>query len=133
MDKMIPLAYPLSQPQIARPSEDLTLSAQLSPVEGLNFGTQSATWVAPAQQPSFKHPPLFVQIVASETHLRCRPAELYLGASTTRGQMQMLVYFDENVYEHAVVQEWLGEVREATLWYLGRGTNGGATSRKAML
>lgn len=48
------------------------------------------------------------------------PAELYLGAATSRGRMNLYVRYDGNVFEEGVVTEWLDEVREAVLWYLGR-------------
>ena len=32
----------------------------------------------------------------------------------------MLVFYDANVFEEGVVREWLDEVREAVLWYLGQ-------------
>lgn len=32
----------------------------------------------------------------------------------------MYVFYDGNVFEDGVVREWLDEVREAVLWYLGR-------------
>ncbi|KAF9219485.1 hypothetical protein BS17DRAFT_717203 [Gyrodon lividus] len=53
------------------------------------------------------------------THLHCRPAELYLGASQCHERLQYNVFYDGNVYDDDVVREWLIEVREATLWYLG--------------
>ena len=33
-----------------------------------------------------------------------------------------VVHYDGNVYEDALVQEWLNEVRNAVHWYLGDGT-----------
>ncbi|KAF8440093.1 hypothetical protein L210DRAFT_2198980 [Boletus edulis BED1] len=53
-------------------------------------------------------------------HLHTPPAELYLGANTSRGRMNMFVHYDGNVFEEGIVREWLDEVREAVLWYLGR-------------
>ena len=32
----------------------------------------------------------------------------------------MYVFYDVNVFEEGVIREWLDEVREAVLWYLGR-------------
>lgn len=52
--------------------------------------------------------------------LHVRPAELYLGALTSRGRMDMWVTYDRNVYEEGVAKEWLDEVRGAVLWYLGQ-------------
>ncbi|KAF5393693.1 hypothetical protein D9757_000360 [Collybiopsis confluens] len=59
-----------------------------------------------------------IYLVKSTTRLRCRPTELYLGASTSRGQFHLAVFWDENVYEKSVVQEWLNEVVSATEWFL---------------
>ncbi|GLB34885.1 hypothetical protein LshimejAT787_0204500 [Lyophyllum shimeji] len=55
----------------------------------------------------------------SQTRLHCRPAELYLGAATTRQQLHLNVFWDMNVYEEDTIREWLNEVREATEFYLG--------------
>ncbi|KAF5380923.1 hypothetical protein D9615_004016 [Tricholomella constricta] len=54
----------------------------------------------------------------SGTKLHCRPAELYLGASTTRQQLHLNVFWDMNVYDEDTVKEWLHEVREATKVFL---------------
>ena len=54
----------------------------------------------------------------SKMYLRCRPAELYLGAASVRGELQVYIFYDENVYEKKDVEEWLGEVRQALLTYL---------------
>lgn len=60
-----------------------------------------------------------LKLVARDTWLRCRPAELYLGAATSRGQLDLYVFYDSHVYAKDVVDEWLAELREATIWYLG--------------
>jgi hypothetical protein len=39
--------------------------------------------------------------------------------------MALHVFFDENAWEPAVVQEWLNEVRDATVHYLGGGERAG--------
>ncbi|KAG5635532.1 hypothetical protein H0H81_010944 [Sphagnurus paluster] len=59
----------------------------------------------------------------TQTRLHCRPAELYLGASTKRQQLHIHVFWDMNVYDEDVVKEWLEEVREATVVYLGGETS----------
>lgn len=56
----------------------------------------------------------------SELQLHTRPSELYLGAASSRGQLNMYVFYDGNVFEEGVVKEWLDEVKGAVLWYLGR-------------
>ncbi|KAJ3990388.1 hypothetical protein F5890DRAFT_1612321 [Lentinula detonsa] len=62
-----------------------------------------------------------LHLVRSTTHLRCRPTELYFGASTAQGQLSFNMFWDENVYKREVVMEWLDEVRAATVWFLGVG------------
>lgn len=63
--------------------------------------------------------PRRLHLVSSQTRLHCRPAELYLGAATTRQQLHLNVYWDNNVYEEDTVNEWLMEVRNAVQFYLG--------------
>ncbi|KAF9484726.1 hypothetical protein BDN70DRAFT_849389 [Pholiota conissans] len=52
--------------------------------------------------------------------LHCRPTELYLGASTSQEKLRLLVYWDNNVFDEAVVTEWLNEVKNAIEFYLGQ-------------
>ena len=54
--------------------------------------------------------------------LRCRPGELYLGASTTQGQMSIFTCTDANTWDPVVVLEWMEEVKGAALFYLGDST-----------
>lgn len=54
------------------------------------------------------------------TRLRCRPTELYLGASTSRRRLALTVQSDANVFEDEIIAEWLDEVKKATLFYLGK-------------
>ena len=56
----------------------------------------------------------------SGLHLHTRPAELYLSADNSHGRLNMYAFYDSNVFEEGVVTEWLDEVREAVIWYLGR-------------
>lgn len=72
-------------------------------------------------------------------HLHARPLDLYLGAASSRGCLDMYVQYDSNVFEEGVVKEWLDEVKEAVLWYLGhthqsRGArqSGGGPSRNGI-
>ncbi|KXN86899.1 hypothetical protein AN958_09494 [Leucoagaricus sp. SymC.cos] len=50
--------------------------------------------------------------------LHTRPRELYLGAVTGRGRLRINVFYDTNVYDTALVQEWLDEVQAAIRHYL---------------
>ncbi|KAF9454559.1 hypothetical protein P691DRAFT_692196, partial [Macrolepiota fuliginosa MF-IS2] len=59
-----------------------------------------------------------LRLVASGITLHCRPRELYLGASSGRGQLRINVFFDSNVYDEVLVREWLNEVKEAIQYYL---------------
>ncbi|KAF9231022.1 hypothetical protein BU15DRAFT_56635 [Melanogaster broomeanus] len=54
----------------------------------------------------------------SRALLHARPAELYLGAATRHKQLDVHAFYDENVFEEAVVREWLDEVKDAAMWYL---------------
>ncbi|KAG7447896.1 uncharacterized protein BT62DRAFT_946652 [Guyanagaster necrorhizus] len=54
----------------------------------------------------------------SGTRLRCRPGEIYLGASTFRDELELVVLWDNNVTEEAIIEEWLQEVKRATSYYL---------------
>jgi hypothetical protein len=56
-----------------------------------------------------------VQIIQSDTYLRCRPCELYLGADTTHGQLRMHVFYDSNVYKEVLIDQWLEDIRMATI------------------
>ena len=62
-------------------------------------------------QPSLK-------LLRVRSFLHCRPAELYLGASTFRKQMKFHVFWDGNVYDNEVVRDWLEELVETSKVYL---------------
>ena len=63
-----------------------------------------------------------LRIVDMATHLRVRPAELYLGAVMQRNQLDFFNFADLNVYDENTVCEWLEEVRDAAVHYLGQET-----------
>ncbi|KAH7911183.1 hypothetical protein BJ138DRAFT_955377 [Hygrophoropsis aurantiaca] len=106
MDSIIPLEYPM-------PS-----SNPLSPTANTTHPAKAGFPPCTSNHPTDSTPRLFVE--QARTHLRCRPAELYLGVGTTRKLLHLSVFWDENVYDRALVQEWLGEVMDATLYYLGQ-------------
>ena len=103
--------------------------------------------VIPLKYPAEVPEPI-VEILELHTRLRTRPTELYLGGATVKGQLGLyasfrspglrtllthlsrLVYYDGNVYEDALVQEWLDEVRNAVHWYLGDGARDAGTQAK---
>jgi hypothetical protein len=60
-----------------------------------------------------------ISLKTSATMLRCRPAELYLGAATSRQQLHTSIFWDENVFDEGLVRDWLEEVRHAINFYLG--------------
>lgn len=64
------------------------------------------------------HPTLL--LLSSDLRLRCRPGELYLGASTSNDKLHLKFFWDGNVFEDGAVKEWLDEVRDAVVWYLGQ-------------
>ncbi|KAF9231622.1 hypothetical protein BU15DRAFT_55916 [Melanogaster broomeanus] len=53
-------------------------------------------------------------------HFHARPGQLYLGAGTINKQLRMQIFYDVNVFEEAIAQEWLDEVKDAVVWYLGQ-------------
>ena len=59
-----------------------------------------------------------VHLVSSDLRLRCRPGEIYLGASTSNGKLHLKFFWDGNVFNDETVKEWLAEVKGAILWYL---------------
>jgi len=59
-----------------------------------------------------------VHLLSSDLRLRCRPGEIYLGASTSNGKLHLKFFWDGNVFDDSTVKEWLDEVKGAVLWYL---------------
>ncbi|PBK78347.1 uncharacterized protein ARMOST_03892 [Armillaria ostoyae] len=59
-----------------------------------------------------------IYLRCSGLRLRCRPGEIYLGASTFRNKLELVVYWDNNVTEKAIMEEWLQEVKRAASYYL---------------
>ncbi|KAF8556518.1 hypothetical protein OG21DRAFT_1483007 [Imleria badia] len=94
----------------------------LSPYSSVPHPSRAGYVAPPSPLPSGSEAdkPPKITVEDWRTHLYTRPAELILAASTTRGQLKMYVHFDANVFEESVVTEWLDEVRDAMLWYLGR-------------
>lgn len=41
-----------------------------------------------------------------------------MGASTSNNKLHLKFFWDGNVFEDKAVKEWLGEVRDAVVWYL---------------
>ena len=59
-----------------------------------------------------------VKIVKSWNRLSVRAAELYLGAETKNQELSIFVSWDGNVFKDELVEEWLGEIRNAAEYYL---------------
>jgi len=113
MDQVVPLAYPL-------PSTN-----PLSPRSNQSHPLKAGYTVPEVRDPSDDEAEIIVEDANSYLHVR--PAELYVGAGTSRKQLQLNVLYDGNVYEESVVQEWLEETKGAARWYLGQSHSGDGT------
>ncbi|KAK0228684.1 hypothetical protein IW262DRAFT_1352300 [Armillaria fumosa] len=82
---------------------------------GSNFG--SADKLLPCEFPVGAETPR-IYVRSSGARLRCHPGEIYLGASTYQNELELVVYWDNNVTEKSITEEWLLEVKNATLYYL---------------
>lgn len=103
---MVPLEYPL-------PSTN-----PLSPRSNRSHSLKAGYTIPQAPDPSDDEAKVVVEY--SRLHLHVRPAELYVGAVTSRKQLYLSVHHDGKIYEESVVQEWLEEIKNAALWYLGQ-------------
>lgn len=65
-------------------------------------------------------PQITLEVIDVLSYLRCRPTELYLGASTNRKRLSFFLYWDSNAYSDDLVREWAEEVKAAALHYLGQ-------------
>lgn len=109
MDHMLPTEYPL-------PPEHY-----LSPLHSTPHAHRAGYAPWSPQAAAFedaKTPRLYVEYW--RVHQHSTPAKLYLGASTARQQLQYFVFYDQHVYSEKIVTEWLSELKDATLWYLGQ-------------
>jgi hypothetical protein len=59
-----------------------------------------------------------IRIVKSWKKLSVHPAEFYLGAETKDQELSIYVSWDGKVFEDELVEEWLEEIRKATVYYL---------------
>jgi hypothetical protein len=124
----------MNRSEIQSPDILLQVDALLPPsypskVTGLAGGATSAVSPADASEAVVRDAPTIL-LRSTRTHLRCRPAELYLGCSTLRGQMIMNVFYDGNAFADDVVAEWLHEIVDAAVHYLGQPETGTATAAK---
>ncbi|KAH7889365.1 hypothetical protein F5I97DRAFT_1923912 [Phlebopus sp. FC_14] len=106
VDGLLPREYPLRSTNPLSPRSNIPHPAK-------------AGYVTPlAPNDSDDEPKITMEYF--KMHLHTRPGELYLGAITARKHLHLSVYYDGHVYEDAVVQEWLDEVRHAAVWYLAQ-------------
>ncbi|KIJ61305.1 hypothetical protein HYDPIDRAFT_116060 [Hydnomerulius pinastri MD-312] len=59
-------------------------------------------------------------VVDWQSCMHCQPGELYILSAVFQEQLVTRVFFDANAYVEGMVQEWLGEVKAACVWYFGR-------------
>jgi hypothetical protein len=52
------------------------------------------------------------------THIRCRPAELYLSSRMFNKRLGYSIFWDENVYSMEMISAWFKELKRATEIYL---------------
>ena len=62
-----------------------------------------------------------LRVVRTSEFLHLRPAEIYLGSFTWRGSLTFFYFADGNVYEEGAVKEWVEDVANAAVAYLGSG------------
>ncbi|KAI9566950.1 hypothetical protein HD554DRAFT_2315314, partial [Boletus coccyginus] len=93
----------------------------LSPYSSAPHPHKAGYLIPPLPSPSASEVDSTPKVVVESTgiHLRARPAECYLSADTSHGRLNMYVFYDSNVFEEGVATEWIDEVREAVIWYLG--------------
>lgn len=118
MDHMFPLDYPLL---VCHP---------LSPLSPSPHPHRAGYPVSPVPEDVIRTcDTARLHVECWHTHFRSRPGELYVGAVTSGKQLQYFTFYDENVYGADIVQELMGEIKEATLWYLGRPQDAIATAK----
>ena len=104
---------------VAQVSEMLVAEHLIMVLQWLN--SPQADVLIPRNYPLSRSPSKvpILHVYNSGTRLHCRPAELYLGASTFNQQLSFFVFWDQNVFDREVVSEWLEDVRSAAEFYLG--------------
>ncbi|KAJ7632700.1 hypothetical protein FB45DRAFT_512395 [Roridomyces roridus] len=60
-----------------------------------------------------------IQLLKYQSFLHCRFGELYLASGTSEGRLYWFVMYDNNVYTADIIEEWVGEIKQATRFYLG--------------
>lgn len=60
-----------------------------------------------------------ITVCELSTALHCKRAELYITSSSFRNELKLRMYWDRNVYDEAIVAEWLVDLVEVTKHDLG--------------
>ena len=121
MDINFPLAYPLPATHPGSHLANYTTKA-LPPLEPRASGPEDPQRARSINAPREASGKPILHVRTSETHLHPRANELYLVSSTSCGQLRLQVTWDRNVFEPAVIEEWVGEIEAAAEWYLGQDT-----------
>ncbi|KAG1733340.1 uncharacterized protein EDB91DRAFT_1057481 [Suillus paluster] len=108
IDNVIPLDYPLHADH------------ELSPLCRTPHPNRAGypAWSPPGDAlKDAKTPRLHVEYVRA--YLHSHPAELYLAASWRR-RLQYFFSYDQRVFDDETIREWIRELKDATLFYLGQ-------------
>jgi hypothetical protein len=109
METLLPLDYPLF------------LDQELSPLRSTPHPHRAGypAWSPPVDAvEDAKTPQLHIEYWRG--HVHAHPGELYHGASFANQQLQFFTSYDQRVFSEETVQEWMRELKDATLWYLGQ-------------
>ena len=92
--------------------------------DGLSYTSPQRDGLVPSEypQPSSQGaptPPVRFRLSSSTLDLRCRPGNLYLGSLSIRGRILLTTWVDSNTFDPELALEWMEEVRDAALFYLG--------------
>ncbi|KAF8212152.1 hypothetical protein K438DRAFT_1806056 [Mycena galopus ATCC 62051] len=128
MQKMVAAKWEKDPSSFVRPGE--VEENNVSPVEQAARGTVMAHgWSTfnmgsslPREYPSQKSDPSDSPMLRLQIHqqrLHCRTGELYLSAGGSSEQLNLIVFWDKNVFPEDVVQEWVGKTKQAMSYYLG--------------
>ncbi|KAG2152768.1 hypothetical protein DEU56DRAFT_907944 [Suillus clintonianus] len=109
METVIPLYYPLP------------LDQELSPLRSTTHPHLAGypAWSPPTDAiEDAKIPRLHIE--HWRAHIHAHPGEFYLAATFAHQQLQYFTSYDQHVFSEETVQEWMRELKDATLWYLGQ-------------
>ncbi|KAG9316764.1 hypothetical protein JVU11DRAFT_2826 [Chiua virens] len=118
LDPILPLEYPLPPTHPLSPFSFIPHPSKVGYIAPPLSSFPSSTPITSADSGTDCAPKIVIQDI--KVYLHTRPAELYLGAWSTGGQLHFYSFYDSNVFEEAVVKEWMDEIKGAVSWYLGR-------------